>query len=177
MTNSLKFISFYNLFDSVIMKTFESRRFIFIRDSILSYLFSRLFKQWRIKEYSKTKNCCSEWLYVYFIKRHIDSRSFDKLIDHWICVFFDNERYYRYMIDNQFLFVNLMIDSLFWSLERLSFFDFENHLLSEYINFMIKLFNNYFEYLFCSESLTGFLKNLINVLKESITRVFEIIFI
>ena len=111
-TDSLKFILFYNLFESVIKNTFKSCRFIFTRDLILLCSSSRLFKPQETKEHSKTKNCRFEWLYIYFVERHIDCQSFNKIIDYWVCVFFDNEKYYRCMIDNQLLSVNLMIDSL-----------------------------------------------------------------
>ena len=167
MTDSLKFILFYNSFDSVITNTFKSRRFIFIRDSILLCLSSRLFKSRKIKEHSKTRNCCLEWLYVYFIKRYIDSRSFNEIFNYWICVFSDDERYYWCIVNNQFLFVNLMIDSLLWSLERLSSFDFENSLFSEFIKFMINLLNNHLKHLCFFEFLTVFLKSSMNVLKEN----------
>ena len=149
------------------MNIFKLRRFIFIRDLISSCSSSRLFKSREIKEHSKTKSCRFKWLCVYFIKRHIDSRSFDKIIDHWICVFSDDKRYYRYLIDNQFLFINLMIDSLVWSFERLSFFDLENNLLSEFIEFMINLSNDHLEHLCPSESVIVFLKSWINVLKKN----------
>ena len=167
MTDSLKFISFYNLFNFVITNTFKSRRFIFIHDLISSYSFSRLFKLRKTKEYSKTRNRHSEWLYIYFIKRHIDLRFFDEITNYWVCIFSDDERYYRHMIDNQLLFVNLMIDFLFWSLERLSFFDFENDLFSKFIEFMINLLNDHLEHLCRSESLIVFLKSSMNVLKEN----------
>ena len=165
--DSLRFISFLNLFDSVITNTFKSRCFIFTRDSILLCSFSRLFKSRRIKKYSKTRNRRSEWLYVYFIKRHIDLRSFDKYTDRWIFVFSDNERYYQCMIDNQFLPVNLMIDYLLWLFERLSSFDLENDLLSELIEFIINLSNDYLEHLCRFEFLIVFSKNSMNVLKKN----------
>ena len=161
----MKFISFCNLFDSVITNTFKSRRFIFIYNSISLCSFSRLFKLQRIKKHSKTRNCRSEWLCVSFIKRHIDSRFFNKIIDHWVCVLFNDERYYRCIIDNQLLFVNLIIDSLFWSLERLSFSDLENNLFFEFIKFMINSLNNHFENLCRSESLVVISEISINVLK------------
>ena len=112
-TDNLRFISFYDLFNSVITNIFKSRRFIFIHDLILLYSSSRLFKRRRIKEHSKIKSRRSEWLCVHFIKRYIDSRSFDKNIDHWICVFLNDERNYWSIIDNQVLSINSMIDFLF----------------------------------------------------------------
>ena len=165
-TDSLRFISFYNLFDFVTVNTFKSRRFIFIRYSISSCSFSRLCKSRKTKEHSKIRSRRSEWLYIYFIKRHIDSQSFDEIIDHWICVFFDDERYYRCMIDNQFLLTNLMTDSLFLLFERLSSFDFKNDLLAELIEFMINLSDDHLEHLCRSESLTAFSRSSMNVLKK-----------
>ena len=166
-TDSLKFISFYNLFNSVITNIFKSRCFIFIHDSILLYSSSRLFKLRKTKEHSKTKSCRSQWLCVYFMKYHIDSRFFDEIINSWVCVSSDDGRYYRYMIDNQFLFINLMIDSLLWSFERLSSFDFENNLLSKFIEFMINLLNDHLEHLCYFDFLTVFSKNSMNVLKKN----------
>ena len=60
-----------------------------------------------------------------------------------------------------------MIDSLFWLFERLSSFDLENDLFFEFIKFMIKLLNNYLEYLCRLESLIAFLGNSMNVLKKN----------
>ena len=142
------------------------RRFIFTRDSISLCSFLRLFKSQRTEEHSKTKNHRFEWLYIYFIKCHTDSRSSDKITDHWICIFSNDEKYYRCIIDNQFLSVNLMIDSLLWSFERLSSFDFENDLLSEFIEFMINLSTDHLEYLCRFEFLIVFSKSSINVLKK-----------
>ena len=59
-----------------------------------------------------------------------------------------------------------MIDSLLWSFERLSSFDFENDLLSACIKFIINLSNDYLEHLCHSEPLIAFLKNSMNVLKK-----------
>ena len=166
-TNNLRFILFYNLFDSVITNTFKSHRFIFIRNSISSCSSSRLFKPRRIEKHSKTKNRRFEWLYVYFIKRHIDLQLVNEIIDYWICIFFDDETYYRCIIDNQFLSITLMIDLLLWSLERLSSFDLKNDLYSDFIEFMINLLNNHLEHLCRSESLTVFSKFSMNILKEN----------
>ena len=163
----MKFISFCNFFDSVITNTFKSRRFIFICDLISSCSFLRLFKSRKTKKYSKIKNCRFKWLCIYFIKHHINSRFLNKIIDHWIYVFSDDEKYYWHMIDNQFLFASLMIDSLLWSLEQLSSFDLENDFLSESIEFMINLSNDHFEHLCRFESLTVVSKSSMNVLKEN----------
>ena len=71
------------------------------------------------------------------------------------------------MIDNQLLFVNLKIDSLLSSLKRLSSFDLKNNLLSESIEYMINLSNDYLEPLCRSEFLIVISKNSMNVLKEN----------
>ena len=164
--DSLRSISFSNLFSSVITDTFKSGRFIFICDSILLYSFSRLFKSRRTKEHSKTKSHRFKWLCVYFIKCYIDSQSFDEITDYWIYIFSDDKRFYRCMIENQFLFVNLMIDSLFWSFERLLSFDLENNFLSEFIEFMINLSDDHFEHLCRFEFLIAVSKSSMNVLKK-----------
>ena len=165
-TNSLKFILFYNFFNFVITDTFKARRFIFIRNLILSCSFSRLFKSRRIKEHSKTRSHRFEWLWIYFIRYYIDSQSFDEIINHWVCVFFDDEKYYQCMIDSQLLFINLIIDSLLWSFERLSSFDFENNLFFKFMEFMINLSDDHFEHLCLSKSLIVFSKSLMNILKK-----------
>ena len=166
-TDNLKFILFRNLFNSVIMNIFKLRRSIFICDSILLCSFLRLFKSQKMKKHSsKTRSRRSEWLCIYFIKRHIDSRSFNKIIDYWVCVFFNDEKYYWYMIENKFLFVNSIINSLLWSLERLLFFYFKNNFLFELIEFMINLSNHHLEHLCCSKFLIIFPKSSMNVLKE-----------
>ena len=162
----MKFILFCNLFNFVITNTFKSRRFIFIRDLISLCSSSRLFKSQETKKHSKIRNCCFEWLYIYFIKRHINLQFFNKIIDYWICVFLDDERYYRCIIDSQFLFVNLMIDSLLWLFERLLSFDFKNDCFSKFINFMINLSSDHFEHLCRFESLIVLLKSSMNVFKK-----------
>ena len=167
LTDSLKFILFHNLFDFVITNIFKSIRDIFLHDWISFCSFSRLFKLRRTKEHSKTKSHHSEWLYVYFIERYIHSRSSEEIIHYEICLFSDDERYYRCMIDNLFISINLIIDSLFWSLERLSSFDFKNDLLSKLIEFIINLLNDHFVHLCRSESLIIFSKNSMNVLKKN----------
>ena len=60
-----------------------------------------------------------------------------------------------------------MIDFLLWLFERLSSFDFENDLFSEFTEFMINLLNDHLEHLCCSESLIAFSKSSINVLKKN----------
>ena len=128
------------------------------------FAFIQIAKNRRVFENKKP----SFWMIMsFFIKYHIDLRSCDEIINHWICISFDDKRYYRYSIDNKLLFINLMIDFLFWSLERLLSFDFENDFLFEFIEFMINLLNDHLEHLWCSELLIVFPKNSMNVLKKN----------